>query len=850
MAKGKEYEMMIAISGKVNASLGNSIKNANKQIGGLTGTLSKLGKLAASAFALGAVKDAVVDAVNTYSEYETSLKNAAAISSATAEEQKKLAAAAREAGNATSFTAAESADALGYMALAGWDVETSTKALTPVLKLAEATGADLATTSDMVTDSMSAMGLTIDDLGGYLDVLTAANNNSNTTAEALMEAMIGAGGAARAAGVNYQDTAVALGILANNGIKGAEAGTALNSMLVRMTTKSTSLNAMKELGVSVYDASGNMRELRDILIDTDKALSGMDDSQRNAYMSAIAGTNYYSQFQYLLNGVKESADGSASSWDNLAASIYNSAGSMENFHATATDTIAYKMKLLESAIDDVKLSFVETFGPAIADVIAYLASNVFPLVSDAASQLSSVIATLAEKVRVAINFFREHEGIAVALETALVAAAAAAAGFMAGQKLQGIIKMWQEAKLAIALYTATMEGATVAQGAMNGVLTLSETLVALLTGKITLAELATLAWTKAQAALSAVMSANPIGLIVAAIAALIAIIIVVVKNWDKIREAAGKAADWIKVKFAPVIEWFKSVWNKVSSFALAAWETIKAAFAMAAEWFSTNVIQPLLNIVVPIVSKITEIVLKIWEIITAVFGVLAQWLYDTFVAPAVRGFQIMWEVVTSIFANVAAWFSAKFTEAWEAIKLVFAPVGEFFGNLWNIIKEKFTTIGTAIGNAVGGAFRSVVNAVINFAEKTINGFINSVNSAIGVANKLPGVSITKLQALSIPRMAEGGIVTAPTLAEVGEGGEPEAVIPLSRLADILGSLKQKPSEKEGDSFSESKFVFSPQIIIQGNADKSQIDSAMDEAYERFKSFMDQYRREHKRLSFV
>ncbi len=120
-----------------------------------------------------------------------------------------------------------------------------------------------------------------------------------------MDAFIGCGGAARAAGMNYKETSTALGILANNGIKGSEAGTALNSMLVRISTKDVAQKAFKDLGVAVYDSSGEMRNMRDILVDLNGAMAGMTQEQKNSYMSAIAGTNYYSQFGYLLDGVKE-----------------------------------------------------------------------------------------------------------------------------------------------------------------------------------------------------------------------------------------------------------------------------------------------------------------------------------------------------------------------------------------------------------------------------------------------------------------------------------------------------------------------------------------------------------------
>ena len=261
-SSSKEQELAIKIAGKV--------ENSFKQSLGVTEDgLNKIASVAKKAAAVAAVKvgDFISGAVDEYAEFEQAMANTSAIAGASADDYAKLSAAAREAGKATTFTASEAADALGYMALAGWNVEESTAALTPVLKLAEATQADLATTSDQVTDSMSAMGVGIDDLQGYLDVIVTTNNKANTTAADLMDAFIGCGGAARAAGMNYKETSTALGILANNGIKGSEAGTALNSMLVRISTKDVAQKAFKDLGVAVYDSSGEMRNMRDILVE-------------------------------------------------------------------------------------------------------------------------------------------------------------------------------------------------------------------------------------------------------------------------------------------------------------------------------------------------------------------------------------------------------------------------------------------------------------------------------------------------------------------------------------------------------------------------------------------------------
>lgn len=261
------------------------------------------------------VGDFISGAVDEYAEFEQAMANTSAIAGASADDYAKLSAAAREAGKATTFTASEAADALGYMALAGWNVEESTAALTPVLKLAEATQADLATTSDQVTDSMSAMGVGIDDLQGYLDVIVTTNNKANTTAADLMDAFIGCGGAARAAGMNYKETSTALGILANNGIKGGEAGTALNSMLVRISTKDVAQKAFKDLGVcSLRQFRGN--EEHEGYPRGPKRCNGRNDAgaEKLLYVSNCRN-DYYSQFGYLLDGVKEGVNGSASAWD-------------------------------------------------------------------------------------------------------------------------------------------------------------------------------------------------------------------------------------------------------------------------------------------------------------------------------------------------------------------------------------------------------------------------------------------------------------------------------------------------------------------------------------------------------
>lgn len=383
MAKKTSYELALEIGGKIQSSLTKSVSGVNNKLDSIGKAAKTAAKIATAAFAAVKIGDFVKDAVDTYSEFNQAMAETAGIAGATEDEYKQLQAAAKEMGKRTTKTATEAAQALGYMSLAGWNVNDSISALEPVLRLSEATSMDLATCSDLVTDSMSALGLGVDDLTNYLNVAVQANNKSNTTAQALMEAMIGCGGAAKSAGMDYKQTAAALGILANNGIKGAEAGTALNSMLVRMTTKDVAQKAFKELGVSIYDSSGAMRNMQDILVELNGAMSGLSQEQKNNYMAAIAGTNYYTQFGYLLEGVAEGADGAASTWTQLTEAFDNSDGALDAMANTMTDTLPGAMAIFGSAVDDAKIRLCEVFAPLAKDAIKGVA-DVIPSITDRA----------------------------------------------------------------------------------------------------------------------------------------------------------------------------------------------------------------------------------------------------------------------------------------------------------------------------------------------------------------------------------------------------------------------------------------------------------------------------------
>ena len=267
-----EYKIAIHIAGKLESSLNSAVSGANKQLGllgksgnavlsGIGKTAEMFGKATVAGFSTSAAAMAAGAkyAVDVGKDFESAMSSAAATAGVdrNSEAFEKMQAAAREAGATTSKTASEAANALEYMALAGWDVDTATSKLPDILHLSEATGLDLATTSDLVTDSLSAMGVGVDQLSDYMDVLAKAQNSSNMNVQQEMDAFIKSGGILQSLGVGYEDAATTLGLMANNGLKGAEAGTALNAIMRNLTKPSgESADAMEALGLSMFDAQG------------------------------------------------------------------------------------------------------------------------------------------------------------------------------------------------------------------------------------------------------------------------------------------------------------------------------------------------------------------------------------------------------------------------------------------------------------------------------------------------------------------------------------------------------------------------------------------------------------------
>ena len=258
--------------------------------------------------------------------------------------------------------------------------------------------------------------------------------------------------------------------------------------------------------------------------------------------------------------------------------------------------------------------------------------------------------------------------------------------------------------------------------------------------------------------------------------------------WDEI-------AQWFKELFSSIGQWCKDVWASIVNifnqvgpwFAKIfkdAWNGIKNAWGAVKTWFS-DLWSGIKGIFSAVGSWFGGIFRTAWSNIQSAWSNVKKWFSD------------LWVGIKNIFSVVGTWFSNIFTQAWNGIKKAFSSVGSFFTGVWNTIKNIFSKAGTAIGNAVSGAFKSAINWVLEKAIGLINGFIKSINSAIGIINKIPGVNIRTINQLDVPKLATGGIAVNDTLAHIGEGGKREAVLPLDQNTEWMDTLADKLAARVG-----------------------------------------------------
>lgn len=314
------------------------------------------------------IKEVATACIDAGMTFEAAMSNVKALSGATSQELERMADKAKALGASTIYSASEVADAMSYMALAGWDTAETLAGISPVLDLAAASAMDLAQASDIVTDYLTAFGLTAQDAEHFTDQLAYAMANSNTTVELLGESYKNVAATASSLGYSVEDVTAALMTMANAGVKGGEAGTSLRAIMINLATNTNGCaDALGDLGVEIYDSQGQMRNLSDILVDTATAFEGLDEAQGNALAKTIAGKTQYTGFQTLMLGMSEAAKEAGMSMTDYADALNDVDGYAKSMASTMQDNLKGKLTALGSAMEGLKIASYELFDDALKD---------------------------------------------------------------------------------------------------------------------------------------------------------------------------------------------------------------------------------------------------------------------------------------------------------------------------------------------------------------------------------------------------------------------------------------------------------------------------------------------------
>ena len=477
----------IAAKGEKLKAVGDNITNVGKKFFPVTGVVTGLGTAA----------------VKTAADFDTAMSQVAAVSGATGSDFDALRDKAREMGSKTKFSAAEAAEAMNYMAMAGWKTEDMLEGIEGVMNLAAASGEDLATTSDIVTDALTAFGLSASDSGHFADILVAASSNANTNVSMMGETFKYCAPIAGALGFSAEDTAEAIGLMANAGIKGSQAGTALRTIMNNLTGDiQLSGQALGDVTIQTTNADGSMRDLSDILADCRGAFSQLTESEQAQAAEALVGKNAMSGFLALMNAGEGDIN-------KLSSAIANCDGTAESMATTMQDNLAGQLQILKSQLEELAISFGDLLMPAIRTIVGWIQKFVDWLNS------------MDEGTRKVI------------ITIALVAAAISPVLIIVGKVISAIgTIMTIIPKLADVINTVKT----------------------------------------AFAALNTTMLANPIVLIIAAIAALVAAFIYLWNTNEEFRQF------WINL-WEDIKEIAIACWEAISSFLKEAWEAIKTTAA-------------------------------------------------------------------------------------------------------------------------------------------------------------------------------------------------------------------------------------------------------------------------------
>ena len=773
----------IDVAGQKMEAVGNSIAGAGKKMMGVTTVIGGVG----------------VAAVKTAADFDSAMSQVAAVSGATGDDFDALRDKAREMGAKTKFSATEAAEAMNYMAMAGWKTGDMLDGIEGVMNLAAASGEDLATTSDIVTDALTAFGLSAKDSGHFADILAAASSNANTNVSMMGETFKYCAPIAGALGFSAEDTAEAIGLMANAGIKSTQAGTALRTIMNNLSGDiKISGKAIGDVTIATTNADGSMRSLSDILGDCRTAFGSLTESEKAQTAESLVGKNAMSGFLALMNAAPADVD-------KLSGAIANCDGVSEKMATTMQDNLAGQLTILKSQLQELAISFGDILMPAIRSIVSKLQGFVdklnwmnegtkrtivtIALLVASIGPLLIIIGTTISKIGVAMQgFVKLANGVSklkVAIQggTGILGKLGAALGGVSAPVLAVVAVIAVLVAAFVHLWRTNEDFRDAIIGTWNRI---KDTISGFCQGIVDrlnalgfqftdIVDVLKTVWDGFCQILAPIFEgvfnhiANILSTVTGVITGILDVFIgIFTGNWSQA---------WTGVK-----EIFSSIWNGISSFFTNILNVIKGVADVVLGWFGTSWNEVWTNIKTffeGIWNGIVSFFTGIWETIKNIvqtgimlIGSILEAAVDIITLP----FRFIWEnckeiiiavwdaikskvttvinAVASVISTVMNAIKTVFTTVWNAIKTVVTTVVNAIKSVvttvFNAIKSTATTVWNAVKTAVTtpvNAIKSTVTSVFNSVKSTVTSIFNGIKStATSVWNGIKSAITTPIEA--------------------------------------------------------------------------------------------------------
>lgn len=759
--KKDEFDSGLEKASKEASSFGTKVKSGLKTAGAL------------GAKAIGVATTAVVgfgtSSIKAGAQFDSSMSQVAATMGKTSEELEKeigstettfghfegnLKDFAQFMGANTSFSASQAADALNYMALAGYNAQQSMDMLPNVLNLAAAGSIDLASASDMVTDAQSALGLEMEDMEGFVDQLAKTASKSNTSVSQLGEAILTVGGTAKNLKGGTTELNAALGILADNGIKGAEGGTALRNIILSLSTPTDkAAKKMKELGLEVFDAEGNMRPLNDIFADLNGTLSGMNQGEQLEVLNTLFNKVDLKSANALL--AKDTEE-----WKNLEASINDAQGAAANMANTQLDNLQGDITLFKSALEGTQIAISDKLTPSLRDFVKLGSSSLskitdglknggfegaFKAIGEVLTDISkTIIQKLPDMIKAGLELLKAlvkgiMDNIDLVIDSAFEIIFTLADAILDNldqiivAAIEIILKL-VEKLLAPDTIVKLVEAAVklslgIAQGLIKAIPKIVEALPQIIKGLVEGLIQGLPMLINGAVELIAMLVVHLPDIILGLIQAIPEIIAAIL-------QAMGPIGEGLMELFSHAFDLVKGIWEGAVGFFGGIYEGIKGVFSSVGGWFKDK-FEGAKNLAVSAWDNAKEKFEEKRKLVEAGLEAIGGWCKNTFEGAknlavsawdnAKEKFAEKRELVKAGFEGIGNWFSTTFTKAKENATNAWSNVKSLFGGVWDKIKSAFN-----IGDALQWG-KDMINNFIN----GIKGMIGAVGDAVGgVANKI------------------------------------------------------------------------------------------------------------------